>query len=121
MNEEEKLRDQLRSLYWRINEMQLDLEKFMEADTRHRTRLMLEKARAEHRERLGDLCGTPIDDLNLTVRSHNVLTSNNIHTVEQLVKHTERDLFKMENMGRKSINEVKEVLASMNLKLKEDA
>jgi DNA-directed RNA polymerase alpha subunit len=51
-----------------------------------------------------------IDDLELTVRSHNCLTAENIKTIGQLVTKTENDLLKTPNLGRKSLKEIKEEL-----------
>ena len=51
-----------------------------------------------------------IDDLELTVRSHNCLSAENIKTIGQLVTKTENDLLKTPNLGRKSLKEIKEEL-----------
>jgi hypothetical protein len=52
-----------------------------------------------------------IDVLELTVRSKNVLKAEGIFTIKKLVQYTERDLIRLPNMGRKSLNEIKEHLA----------
>jgi DNA-directed RNA polymerase alpha subunit len=59
---------------------------------------------------LKEVLAKPIDDLELTVRSHNCLTAENISTVGQLVTLAEYDLLKFPNLGRKSLKEIKEVL-----------
>lgn len=59
-----------------------------------------------------------IDVLEITVRAANYLKEKQIFTVGDLLKQTEGDLLKIPNLGRKSINEIKEVLASRNLRLK---
>ena len=58
-----------------------------------------------------------IDMLELTVRSNNVLKAEGIFTIKNLVQYTERDLIRLPNMGRKSLNEIKEHLAVHNLVL----
>ena len=60
----------------------------------------------------------PIEDLNLTQRSYNCLKREGIHTVGELVNHTEQDLLDIRNFGMKSIDEVKEKLQSLGLSLK---
>ena len=60
----------------------------------------------------------PIEDLNLTQRSYNCLKREGIHTIGELVAHTEQDLLDIRNFGMKSIDEVKEKLQSLGLDLK---
>lgn len=59
----------------------------------------------------------PVDDLELTVRSANCLKAENIYYIGDLIQRTENELLKTPNLGRKSLNEIKEVLASRNLTL----
>src|SRR5471030_1141941 len=59
----------------------------------------------------------PVDDLELTVRSANFLKAENIYYIGDLIQRTETELLKMPNLGRKSLNEIKEVLASRGLTL----
>lgn len=59
----------------------------------------------------------PIDDLELTVRSANCLKAESIHYVGDLVQKTEVELLKTPNLGKKSLTEIKEVLASHGLAL----
>jgi DNA-directed RNA polymerase subunit alpha len=59
----------------------------------------------------------PVDDLELTVRSANCLKAENIHFIGDLVQKAEADLLKTPNLGKKSLAEIKEVLASRNLSL----
>ena len=59
----------------------------------------------------------PVDDLELTVRSANCLKAENIFYIGDLIQRTENELLKTPNLGRKSLNEVKEVLASRGLTL----
>ncbi|MCC5812481.1 MAG: DNA-directed RNA polymerase subunit alpha [Ectothiorhodospiraceae bacterium] len=59
----------------------------------------------------------PIDDLELTVRSANCLKAESIHYVGDLVQRTEVELLKTPNLGKKSLTEIKEVLASHGLSL----
>ncbi len=60
----------------------------------------------------------PIEDLNLTQRSYNCLKREGIHTIGELVSHTEQDLLDIRNFGLKSIDEVKEKLQTLGLSLK---
>ncbi len=53
----------------------------------------------------------PVDDLELTVRSANCLKAENIHYIGDLVQRSETELLKTPNLGRKSLNEIKEVLS----------
>jgi DNA-directed RNA polymerase subunit alpha len=59
----------------------------------------------------------PVDDLELTVRSANCLKAENIYYIGDLIQRTENELLKTPNLGRKSLNEIKEVLASRGLSL----
>lgn len=59
----------------------------------------------------------PVDDLELTVRSANCLKAENISCIGDLIQRTENELLKTPNLGRKSLNEIKEVLASRGLTL----
>ena len=59
----------------------------------------------------------PVDDLELTVRSANCLKAENIYYIGDLIQRTETELLKTPNLGRKSLNEIKEVLQSRGLTL----
>ena len=59
----------------------------------------------------------PVDDLELTVRSANCLKAESIYYIGDLIQRTENELLKTPNLGRKSLNEIKEVLASRGLTL----
>ena len=59
----------------------------------------------------------PVDELELTVRSANCLKAENIFYIGDLIQCTETELLKTPNLGRKSLNEIKEVLASRGLTL----
>ena len=59
----------------------------------------------------------PVDDLELTVRSANCLKAENIYYIGDLIQRTETELLKTPNLGRKSLNEIKEVLATRGLTL----
>ena len=58
-----------------------------------------------------------VDELELTVRSYNCLKNANIRTIGELVIKTEAEMLKTKNFGRKSLNEIKEILAEMGLTL----
>ena len=59
----------------------------------------------------------PVDDLELTVRSANCLKAESIYYIGDLIQRTENELLKTPNLGRKSLNEIKDVLASRGLSL----
>lgn len=59
----------------------------------------------------------PIEDLELSVRAYNCLKSAGINTIAELVQRSEGELMKTKNFGRRSLEEIKEVLTSMGLKL----
>ncbi|WBF65511.1 MAG: DNA-directed RNA polymerase subunit alpha [Candidatus Kinetoplastibacterium crithidii] len=59
----------------------------------------------------------PVDELELTVRSANCLKAENVYYIGDLIQRTENDLLKTPNLGRKSLNEIKDVLASRGLTL----
>jgi len=59
----------------------------------------------------------PVDELELTVRSANCLKAEDIYYIGDLIQRTENELLKTPNLGRKSLNEIKEVLASRGLTL----
>ncbi|MEW6323735.1 MAG: DNA-directed RNA polymerase subunit alpha [Acidobacteriota bacterium] len=58
-----------------------------------------------------------VEELELSVRSYNCLKNANIRTIRELVQKTEAEMLKTKNFGRKSLNEIKEILASMGLSL----
>lgn len=57
-----------------------------------------------------------VDDLELSVRSHNCLKNDNIRYIGDLVVKTEAEMLRTPNFGRKSLNEIKELLSSMSLR-----
>jgi DNA-directed RNA polymerase alpha subunit len=61
-----------------------------------------------------------INQLGLTVRTTNCLMSEDIFTVSELISFRENDLFKIPNMGRKSLNDIKDRLKKYGLKLEGD-
>lgn len=71
----------------------------------------------EEKEKLDPIMLRSIEDLELTVRSTNCLKGENIHYIGDLVQRNESDLLKTPNLGKKSLNEIKSVLASRDLSL----
>ena len=63
---------------------------------------------------------SPIEELDLSVRSFNCLKRANINNVEDLISRTGEDMMKVRNMGRKSLEEVQNKLAMMGLSLASD-
>jgi DNA-directed RNA polymerase subunit alpha len=64
-----------------------------------------------------EMLNKSIDELELSVRAFNCLKNAKIHTIRDLVRKSEEDMLQMKNFGRKSLSEVKEVIASMGLQL----
>jgi DNA-directed RNA polymerase subunit alpha len=58
-----------------------------------------------------------VEELELSVRSYNCLKNANIGTIGELIQKTEAEMLKTKNFGRKSLNEIKEILAQMGLSL----
>lgn len=71
----------------------------------------------ETREEVDPILLRPVDDLELTVRSANCLKAENIYYIGDLVQRTEVELLKTPNLGKKSLTEIKDVLASKGLSL----
>ena len=59
----------------------------------------------------------PVDDLELTVRSANCLKAENIYFIGDLIQRSEAELLKTPNLGKKSLTEIKDILASKGLSL----
>ncbi len=74
-------------------------------------------ASAPGKKELSPILFRPIDDLELTVRSANCLKAENIYYIGDLVQRTEMELMKTPNLGKKSLNEIKEALKSHELEL----
>jgi DNA-directed RNA polymerase subunit alpha len=72
-----------------------------------------EKMTVVHNENLD----RSVEELELSVRSYNCLKNANITTIRELVQKTEQDMLKTKNFGRKSLNEIKEILSVMGLGL----
>jgi DNA-directed RNA polymerase subunit alpha len=71
----------------------------------------------QEREAYVEKLGRSVDDLELSVRSYNCLKNANIRTIGELVQKTETEMLKTKNFGRKSLNEIKEILQGMGLSL----
>jgi len=71
----------------------------------------------EERQRLKDLMTRSVNELELSVRAVNCLEMADIKTIGDLVRKTDAEMLKYRNFGRKSLNEIKEVLNSMGLSL----
>jgi DNA-directed RNA polymerase subunit alpha len=75
---------------------------------------------AEQQGPLGANLDTPIEELDLSVRSYNCLKREGITTVGELVTKSEADLLDIRNFGAKSIDEVREKLHELGLSLREE-
>ena len=76
-----------------------------------------EPASEQPRLMLNENLDKSVDELELSVRSYNCLKNANIRTIRELVQKTEADMLRTKNFGRKSLNEIKEILTSMGLGL----
>jgi len=72
---------------------------------------------SEEQQKLNENLWKSVDDLELSVRSANCLQNANIRYIGELVQKTESDMLKTKNFGRKSLKEIKEILAGMGLSL----
>ncbi len=68
-------------------------------------------------ENLNDVLNKSVDELELSVRSSNCLKNADIKTIRELVVKTEKEMLETKNFGRKSLNEIKELLRTMGLSL----
>lgn len=64
-----------------------------------------------------EVLNRPIEELELSVRAFNCLKNAGVVTIRDLVQRTEEEMLQVKNFGKKSLNEVKNVLASLNLSL----
>ena len=80
-------------------------------------RLAFDQPTAQRSTQFDPILLRPVDELELTVRSANCLKAENIYYIGDLIQRTETELLKTPNLGRKSLNEIKEVLASRGLTL----
>ncbi|MBN1595402.1 DNA-directed RNA polymerase subunit alpha [candidate division FCPU426 bacterium] len=71
----------------------------------------------EEKERLKELLNRSVEEMELSVRSSNCLKTANIKLIGELVQKTESEMLRYRNFGRKSLNEIKEILAEMGLNL----
>jgi len=71
----------------------------------------------ERRQRLIENLRRSVEELELSVRSYNCLKNARIHTIGDLVQRTEAEMLKTRNFGRKSLNEIREILSGMGLSL----
>jgi len=71
----------------------------------------------EEDELLNENLNRSVEELELSVRSANCLKNANIRYIGELVQKTEAEMLKTKNFGRKSLNEIKEILAEMGLSL----
>lgn len=79
-----------------------------------------EEVQEEEEDEMSKILEMPIEELDLSVRSYNCLKRAGINTVEELIKKTEADMMKVRNLGKKSLEEVKNKLASLNLSFRQE-
>jgi len=66
-------------------------------------------------DQMNEILNRSVDELELSVRSYNCLKNANIQTIADLVQKTEAEMLRTKNFGRKSLNEIKEILSGMGL------
>ena len=81
----------------------------------------VEAPRDEAAEKLNENLWRTVDELELSVRSANCLQNANIKYIGELVQKTESEMLKTKNFGRKSLKEIKELLAEMGLSARHEA
>jgi len=91
--------------------LQQQLAVFVDLESEGESESMIEE------EEVDPILLRPVDDLELTVRSANCLKAENIYYIGDLVQRTEVELLKTPNLGKKSLTEIKDVLASRGLSL----
>jgi DNA-directed RNA polymerase subunit alpha len=79
--------------------------------------VQIEEEKVEVEEFFDPVLLRPVDDLELTVRSANCLKAENIFYIGDLIQRTEVELLKTPNLGKKSLTEIKDILASKGLSL----
>ena len=85
-------------------------------DEARQTEIMVEKEEAEKEKMLI----MTIEELDLSVRSYNCLKRAGINTIQELTNKSEAKMIKVRNLGRKSLEEVKQKLANLELSLRQD-
>ncbi|HLH16447.1 MAG TPA: DNA-directed RNA polymerase subunit alpha [Bryobacteraceae bacterium] len=68
-------------------------------------------------DKMNEILNRSVEELELSVRSYNCLKNANIQTIGELVQKSEAEMLRTKNFGRKSLNEIKEILANMGLSL----
>jgi DNA-directed RNA polymerase subunit alpha len=68
-------------------------------------------------DKMSEILNRSVEELELSVRSYNCLKNANIQTIGELIQKTEAEMLRTKNFGRKSLNEIKEILANMGLSL----
>ncbi|MGA2271403.1 MAG: DNA-directed RNA polymerase subunit alpha [Bryobacteraceae bacterium] len=68
-------------------------------------------------DKMNEILNRSVEELELSVRSYNCLKNASIQTIGELVQKTEAEMLRTKNFGRKSLNEIKEILANMGLSL----
>jgi len=64
---------------------------------------------------MNEVLNRSVEELELSVRSYNCLKNANIQTIGDLVQKTEAEMLRTKNFGRKSLNEIKEILGNLSL------
>ncbi|MBQ2063639.1 MAG: DNA-directed RNA polymerase subunit alpha, partial [Firmicutes bacterium] len=94
--------------------MQEHLDLFIKLDKETES---MEILQAKEEDEIAKALDLTIEELELSVRSFNCLKRASINTVEELTQRTEEDMMKVRNLGKKSLDEVKQKLAELGLSL----
>ncbi len=78
---------------------------------------MTEEPAERSLDRVSDQLNRSVEELELSVRSYNCLKNAGIQTIGELVQKSESEMLRTKNFGRKSLNEIKEILQTMGLSL----
>jgi DNA-directed RNA polymerase subunit alpha len=89
----------------------------LDEDDEEETESAVVEVSDEEKGALYEKLGKSVDEMELSVRSYNCLKNANIRTIGELVQKTESEMLKTKNFGRKSLNEIKEILSVMGLSL----
>ncbi len=76
-----------------------------------------EEPAARSMDRMSEVLNRSVEELELSVRSYNCLKNANIQTIGELIQKTESEMLRTKNFGRKSLNEIKDILTGMGLSL----
>jgi len=101
----------------RILQDQLSVFIHFEEEIEEEEVIVEEEERKEEESKVNENLSKTINELELSVRAANCLKNTNIRYIGELVQKTEKEMLEMKNFGRKSLNEIKQILSEMGLSL----